>query len=122
MFVPGSNLLGMALGMISSQIVQYQAFTGNTVMADGSKATGFAAPIEMRGSFQPMSAANKKFLGLDLNTNYANFYVSADVFGVDRDRASDRLTYAGKTYQIMSVTDWFEQDGWKSVQLVEIKP
>jgi len=122
MKVPGSNLLKMALKLVATQTVQYRTFTGNAVLADGSKVPGFAAPVEMRGSFQPMSANNKKFLGLDLNTNYANFYVSADVLGLDRDRARDRLTYAGKTYQIMNVTDWFSQDGWKNVQLVEIRP
>jgi len=120
MIVPGSNLLNLAFGLIGRQPVQWSRFLGLSTNAAGVKVPTWASPQPLPGSFQPVSRSLIQTLGLDFNKNYANFYASADVLDVLRNATGDRLIYAGKTYQALSNTDWFAQDGWKGVMCVEV--
>lgn len=120
MIVPGSNLLNMAFGVIGQQAVEWSSFLGNITNAAGVKVPSWAAPTTLGGSFQPVARSLYQQLGLDFTKNYANFYASADVMDVLRNKSGDRLAYAGKTYQVLSNTDWFAQDGWKGVMCVEV--
>lgn len=120
MIVPGSNLLTMAFGMISRQPVQWLVFTGFTKNAAYVQVPGFAAPVDIAGSFQPIDRNLYEALGLDWTKNYANFFYEATFHDVTRDITGDRLIYAGKTYQIESRQPWFEQDGWEKVLCIEV--
>lgn len=120
MIVPGSNLLTLAQGLIGQQKVMWSRFLGQTTNAAGVKVPTWAAPVAMLGSFQPVSRSLLQTLGLDFNKNYANFYASANILDVIRNATGDRLVYAGRTYQVLSNTDWFAQDGWKGVMCIEV--
>lgn len=120
MIVPGSNLLNMAFGLIGQQAVEHRAFVGNVTNAAGIKVPTWAAPVTLGGSLQPVPRALIQTLGLDFNKNYMTFYASADITDVLRNKTGDRLSYAGKTYQVESNNDWYAQDGWKGVLCVEV--
>ena len=121
MSVPGSNLLNMALGLISSQAVGWRAYVGKTINAAGFEVPTFAEPVTVYGSFQPVSDNMVQQLGLDMTKNYATFFASRNFGEVDRDKTGDRLIYAGRVYQIESKTPWHDQDGWDYVLCVELK-
>lgn len=120
MTVPGSNLLNMALSLIGPQPVAWAAFSGMTTNAAGIDVPTWAAAVTVYGSFQPASNTLLQTLGLDWNKNYAIFYASQAFTEPDRDMSGDRLTYAGKTYQVESGSKWFTQDGWEGVLCVEV--
>ena len=120
MTVPGSNLLNMAMGLIGAQAVGWRKYLGKTTNAAGFDVVTWAAAVTTYGSFQPVTAAMIQQLGLDMTKNYATFFASAEFGDPDRDKTGDRLTYAGKTYQIESKTPWHAQDSWEYVLCVEV--
>lgn len=120
MSFPGGNILSVALGLIPSQAVGWQRFLGIVTNAAGIDVPTWRAPVTIRGSFQPVSATLMQALGLDMTKNYATFYASQPMQDVDRDKTGDRLTYNGKTWQIISKTEWYPQDGWDGILCVEV--
>lgn len=120
--IPGINLLNLALGVIGSQTVDYYMDAGRGPDAAGRVTTIFAEPLPVRGSFQPMSATAKAFLGLDINESWAAFYAPITVIEPNRDVSGDRLAYFGRLYQVKGKTDWKAQDGWTCLTCVEIGP
>lgn len=121
MLVPGSNLLAMALGVIGSQTVEWRRYTGQTTTAAGLKVDTWADPVPLAGSLQPVDSAVLHNLGLDWTKSYARFYAPADVGQVQRDRTGDKLTWNGRTFQVLDKSDWFGQDGWAGVLCVEVQ-
>lgn len=120
MIIPGANLLGLAFGVIGRQTVAWSQFTGGALNAAGVRVPTWAPPVDIGGSFQPVPNTLIQALGLDWTKTYANFYAEADFTDVMRDKTGDRLAYAGKTYQILSKTDWKPQDGWQGVLCIEV--
>lgn len=118
--IPGSNLLNMAFGAIAQQTVAYYVNTGRTANSIGMQVPSFAAPVNVRGSFQPVPRSKYEYMGLDFQKNYFNFYVSRSVIDLARGVAGDQLVFNGKKFQCESKTDWFGIDGWDAVLCVEI--
>jgi hypothetical protein len=118
--IPGSNILQMALGLVGAQTVGLRVFQGETQNAAGFNVPTWADPVDIAGSFQPVSADMMQTLGLDMTKNYAVFYASANFNEVRRGATGDLLEYGGKTYQIESTTKWFTQDGWDGALCVEV--
>lgn len=120
MIVPGSNLLNMALGVIGRQQIMWSRYIGMTTTSAGVERPTWAAPVAISGSIQPVDANMLTQLGLDWTANYVTFFAPAEFNEIDRDQSSDRISYAGKTYQVTSKTDWLAQDGWQKVICVEV--
>lgn len=120
MIVPGSNLLALALGVIGNQKVQWRKFAGMTTLTSGVQAPSWDDPVDINGSLQPVDETMLQQLGLDWTKKHCMFYASAEFKEVDRDQTGDRLTYAGRTYQILDKTTWFAQDGWERPLCVEV--
>jgi hypothetical protein len=118
--IPGGNLLNMALSVISPQVVTYHAFVTRTKNAAGLYVSTFAAPVDIVGSVQAVPREKYEAMGLDYSKNYVMLYTSSTIRGVERDRASDQFIYSGKRYEIQSVTNWQEQDGWNGALGIEI--
>jgi hypothetical protein len=118
--IPGSNLLSVALSVISSQSVQYFKFNGRTTNAIGLFDDTYDAPVTLQGSWQFVPRNLYMQNGLDMQKIYANFYVSANIIDVQRDVAGDQFIYEGRRYQAESLTPWFTQDGWVSILCVDI--
>ena len=120
MTVPGSNLLNIALGAIRPQKVGYWAWQSRTPNAAGKFDDVYAPRVDLIGSFQPVSRDRVQMLGLDVSKSYATLYASAISEPVSRDRGADRYDYAGRMYAALGNVDWFAQDGWQGVMLVDV--
>jgi hypothetical protein len=122
MIVPGSNLLAMALGVIGQQSVQWSRYIGMTTTTAGVERPTWADPVTISGSLQPVDTSLLQQLGLDWTRNYVTFFAPAEFREIERDQSSDRITYGGRTYQVVSKTAWWQQDGWEKVICVEVPP
>lgn len=120
MSVPGANLLNMALGLIVGQTVGYRKYLGKTTNAAGIDVVNWAPTTNVSGSLQPIDTTLMATLGLDLDKEYVTFYSVQPIGDLGRDRTSDRITYGGKTFQVISKANWVGQDGWNRVLCVEV--
>lgn len=122
MNVPGSNLLALALSVITPQTVGYLRYLSKTTNAVGVDVPTFAPKVDLRGSFQPVDAMTIQRNGLDMGKRYATFYASGDFAMVYRDDGADRFVFGGRLWSVMGKTDWFLQDGWGGALCVDIGP
>lgn len=115
------NLLKMASSVIPQQSVQWVRFLSRTQDDRGRWVNTYAAPQTIRGSWQAVDDRTVKELGFDTSKQYCMLYTSHPVSDVNRGEAPDRIMYNGQTYDVVGETDWFQQDGWKSVYCVLVK-
>ena len=120
MSVPGSNLLTMALSVIAAQQITYLAYVSRETNSIGNQVTTYAAPTVIRGSIQPVPRSLMQTLGLDFQRHYVNIFVPNSVIDIARDVTSDQFQFAGATYQGLSLTRWFDVDGWNQVLAIEV--
>lgn len=114
--IPGSNLLKTALRFIGTQSVQYYAYAGTTTNAAGLDTVVYSPGVQVNtGSVQAVPRGRYTSMGLDFTKDYVTWFVVGAVFGIERDRANDKFSFAGKTYDVVSVTPWYVQDGWVEV-------
>ena len=118
--IPGQNLLNMAFTLIAKQMVMYYQYGSRSSNAVGQDITIYLDPVEMFGSFQAVPRRLYEFYGLDLQKNYSTFYTSNDILDITRNVSGDQMTYNGRRYQVESNNDWYAQDGWKGVLVVDI--
>lgn len=118
----GGNLLKLAQSVIGTNSVQYSAFVSAPANAIGLKVSSYATAIPLKGNFQPVPRSNFQNLGLDFNKEYCKFYVSYPLTDLQRDKAGDRFVFGGKTYQVMSNTEWLNIDGWIGSMAVAVTP
>lgn len=118
--IPGSNLLNMALGLISGQAVGWRRYLGKSPNAAGIMVVTWATPVTITGSFQPIDGKLLQQYGLDLTKDYATFYASQEFTDPERDKTGDRLEYGGQTWQVEGKCPWYLQDGWSRVLCVRI--
>ena len=117
-FIPGSNLLNMALSVIASQEVDYYKATTESVNSIGLKVPQYDPPVLIWGSFQPVQKALYAEYGLDFNRSYVNFYTSNDLIDIERNVSGDKIVYQGNTYNCESSTEWIGIDGWIAILTV----
>lgn len=120
MKIPGSNLLKAASRLIAFQVVTYYKFDSRQNNEIGVLETIYDAPISIKGSFQPIPKNLYEQYDLDLSKNYATFYAPNDILDIQREVSGDYIVYAGKPYQCESNNDWFPQDGWKGVLVIQV--
>ena len=120
--IPGSNLLGQALGAITPQLVIHYAATGRTTNAQGRETVTFAPAAPVYGSFQPLSAARAVAAGLDAAKSYSTFYAQQPFAAPSREGPADLLVYGGNQWRVVDVLSWFAQDGWEGVVAVLVGP
>lgn len=119
--IPGSNLLALALTVIAPQDFTYFVNTGRDTNSIGLDITTYAAPVPMTGSVQPIPRSLYMNYGLDFQKNYNVFFIQQNVLDIARDISGDRIIFDGKTFQVLSKTDWFAQDGWDAVLTVQVQ-
>lgn len=118
--IPGGNLLNLAMSVIAKQQLSYIAYTGRSVAVNGDYVDTFAAPVTVYGSIQPVKRSLYDQMGLDFQKNFHNIFISLDVKDVRRATASDRFSYKGITFQVLSNEPWFNMDGWDQTLCVEV--
>lgn len=122
MFIPGGNLLNLAMSVVATQDIELIRFTGRTLNEIGIWENQYAAPVTVRASVQAINLNVYKQFGLDWQKNYFQVYVNLDVVPLERDHAGDRVRYNGKLFQATSDVPWQSIDGWDSFVMVEITP
>lgn len=121
MTIPSSNILSQALSVIGTNAAQYYAFLSRTTNDIGLDVTLYAAPVELRASFQAVPRKMYIDLGLDFQKSYLMAYAqTCDVSDIIRDTSGDQITIFGKTWQSESKTNWFPIDGWNGILFVMI--
>lgn len=118
--IPGSNLLRRASRLIRQFPVQYYQFNSRVTNSVGQQISAFNPPVTLPASVQAVERSSYAQLGLDLQRNYVNIYVPADIIDLDRDYSGDQFTYQGALYQIETQNDWFIQDGWAAGMAVKV--
>lgn len=121
MSVPGSNLLGMAMGIIAPQKVEYFKFKSVITNAAGVDTTEYEPGVIVTiGSVQAVPRYRFENLGLDMARDYVTWFVSQKVNDLHRGNSGDYIAWNGRKWKIESVTDWVAQDGWSSAICVDI--
>lgn len=126
---PGSNLLEDAFMAIDPLEIQYLKFLDRVLSPAGVWISGYADPIPVEASVQAVNRSRYEHMGLDFAKNYIMLYLSQNVIDIQRDNAPDRFILPdGRTYQTVSETDWFGEDGawatgvngWTGVLVVKL--
>lgn len=115
----------MNLHDIASSVIQtINPLQDITITSKGSytvdqygKATSVAgSSITVKADVQPVNSEDIKFItNYNQSTIYKAFWVSSNVFGINRPLAKggDIITWNGKTYYVVSMNeDWYETSGW----------
>ena len=73
-------------------------------------------PYEILADIQPVTSEDIKFINnYNQSTIYKAFWVSANVFGINRPmvRSGDKIEWNGKTFYVVNMPeDWYETCGW----------
>lgn len=120
MIVPGANILKMAERLVSTQSFVYNRFKERETNGIGYDVATYYPPVAVRGSIQPIQRALYAQMGLDLQKNYYNIYLSKGIVDIRRDTSGDQFDFNCKKYQVLSITDWYAMDGWDQVLVVEV--
>lgn len=121
-YVPGQNLLTMALTLIAKQFLSYYQAGVRFQNSVGQWVTPFEPGIQMTGSWQPVPRSLMIHYGLDLQKDYYTFYTPNDVLDLDRNITADQVAFNGQRFQVESANDWYEIDGWKGFLCIHIGP
>ncbi len=121
-YVPGQNLLSMALTLIAHQNLSYYKAGPRALNSIGQWVTTFEPPFLMTGSWQPVPRILMMHYGLDMQKDYYTFYTSNNVIDLDRDITADQVAFNGQRFQVESDNDWYSLDGWKGILCVNIGP
>lgn len=118
--IPGLNILAVVFGAIGTQTIKHLAASGRTQNAVGAWVTSYAAPADVQASVQPASYATIKQLGLDLGKSYHTIWLKANIQGIMRGESPSRFIFSGRLHEVVYVKDWYGQDGWVEVSVVDI--
>ncbi|PSZ18164.1 hypothetical protein [Escherichia sp. 4726-5] len=121
MFVPGSNLLGMALSAINpSTGVQIKRFLGQQENDFGKTINAYSDPESLYGaSVQPLSFRDIQQFGLTTGREYITAWIQTGANSAYRGAAADVILWNAAEWEIIQPTNWKVQDGW--TQLVAVK-
>lgn len=106
------DLHGIASGAIGAvnpfiPAMVYQS-TGYTTAPDGSRAPGYAAPVQVSIQKQELSFKDLQHVdGLNLQGVFCSVYLSGSIYGVDRGTAAggDKFVFNGQTWLVVSVPE-----------------
>ena len=118
------NLLEEVRDMIPSEAVQYRKVGGSVVRNSfGYLGNAGVETITVTGCYiQPLPKQMYAQLGLQMNENARRVFLPADAKGIESYPVQgDVLLFHDKEWRIYAADNWFEYDGWKSVDVVEIK-
>lgn len=118
--IPGSNLLKQALRVIAPSTVTYNRFLARVLNSIGLYENTYEAPVQIKGSFQPVPRQMYAEFGLNLEKRYALFYTLSNMITIERDKSNDTIIFAGITYQCEANSEWYQIDGWNATLISAI--
>lgn len=116
-----NNLLNQALSIIPKQSFVYYEFESCEVNELGIKVNVYKEGVEVKdASVQAVRQDMYDKLGLDWSKKYISIHCSLNIRNVDNEQVTpDKVVWNNREYFVSRVTDWYLQDGWKSVIAVE---
>lgn len=131
-----SNALGCLL-KLAGQVVpevdfEYRVLVGKTTNEIGNQVATYGAWTKARGNVQPGlvhsfnargvsdTGAIMKSLGFDQSKRIVSvFAYGLELKNIHDQDMPDQIRYHGCIYNIWSVSNWFNYDGWKSLVCIE---
>lgn len=98
---------------IGNTIATYSEWTD----AEGAIQPGLTFSFNARGVSSPIEIAKK--IGLDISKNMITVFAKLNLSNIAKQETPDQIMFDGRIFNIMSVSDWYEFDGWKSLICVE---
>lgn len=126
------NLLKKALRIVPKSSFEYRTVVsfqtndiGNTiptysewVPTTGAVQPGLTFSFNARGISNPIDMAKR--IGIDQSKNIITVFVKdIELSNVSTQEEPDQIRYDGKVFNIMSVSNWYPYDDWKSLTCVE---
>lgn len=111
------NILKRALKAVGGGTVTWRARVSRSQDARGDFTASYAPDRELYGSWQPLSSDSSigGSQGYSRSGEMAQFFVSADVLGTDRMQSGDVIIRDCAAYDVVQVSDWYRQSGWKVI-------
>lgn len=108
------RVLSFATNEIGNTIAQYSEWTATT----GAIQPGLTFSFNARGISNPIEMQKK--IGIDQSKNIITVFVKdIELSNVSTQEEPDQIRYDGKVFNIMSVSNWYPYDDWKSLTCVE---
>ena len=131
-----SNALGCLLKLAGKVVpeveFEYRVLDGKLTNEIGNQVAMYGAWTKARGNIQPGlvqsfnargvadTGAIMKALGLDQSKRVMSvFAYGLKLRNVHDQDMPDQIRYCGLVYNIWSVSDWFDYDGWKALVCIE---
>jgi hypothetical protein len=127
-----SNILKKASTIIPTEPFEYRVLQSHSTNAignitpnytewkpaNGQVQPGLTFSFNARGVSNPGEIA--KQLGIDMSKEIITVYApDLNLRNVHDQDQPDQIRYHGKVYNIWSISNWFEYNGWKSLICVE---
>lgn len=108
------RLLSCETNSIGNTIPEYSEWASHL----GHIQPGLTFSFNARGISNPGEIA--KQLGIDMSKEVITVYASGlNLHNVHEQDAPDQIKYKDKVYNIWSISNWFDYNGWKSLICVE---
>lgn len=120
MNIPGANLLAVANTVIAQQTVKLSVWLSNTLNAGGVSVPTYAAAVDLRANVQAVTRAMYVAYNLDVQKSYVLLYTAQSLRDVKRGGSCDKIDFAGRRYDVESLTDWKNIDGWLGSICVDV--
>lgn len=125
-------LLKKALRIVPTTTFEYRLYAGESTNSIGNAIATYGEWIRAEGNIQPgltfsfnaRGISNPgdimKQLGLDQSKEIVTvFAYGLNLHNVHEQNQPDQIRYNGKIYNIWSISNWLEYDGWKSLICIE---
>ncbi len=121
MFVPGANLLGVALTAINPTVgVQIKRFQQQQENDFGKTVNTYSELEPLFGaSVQPLPFRDIQQFGLTTGRQYITAWIQTGAHSAYRGGSADIIVWNGGEWEVLEPTSWKVQDGW--TQLVAVK-
>lgn len=119
------NLLPVAMAATNilgcNKSFEFYKFKGSTLDEFGRDIPEYFAPVTYTGSIQAVPNKLYEQLGLQLDKNYKTVFCPQLMQSLAEQTQSDIIVYDNKKFQIIENKNWFNQNGYIKILMVEIK-
>ena len=128
------NLLRRALTVIPKSAFDYRRVISVSTNSIGNSIATFSEWTSVLGAVQPgltfsfnargissmVDILQTKKIGIDISKDMITVFVKGiDLVNVHFKEQPDQIRYDGRTFNIISISNWFPYDDWKSLVCVE---
>lgn len=116
-----NNLLGIAMGAVGSQQVDFYQFQGVTQDSSYRDVPSWSSiPKKIRANVQAVTQAQVNQMGLDISRKYKTVFAELSINAINQGGMPDRFHFEGATWEIVDATNWHNQNGWSYCLVVRL--